>query len=366
MAPRLFDPVSIRGVEVRNRLWVSPMCQYYATDANGVANDWHLVHLGSFARGGVGFVMLEATAVAPEGRISPLDLGLWSDRHVDELERITRFVHSQGAAIGIQLSHAGRKASTWPALRGYAKTSVPLEDGGWATFGPSSVPYPGLETPKALTVGQIGQIVDEFRRAAIRAAQAGFDAVEIHAAHGYLLHQFLSPLSNERTDEYGGRLANRARMLLEIVDATRMAVGDERILTVRLSATEWVAGGFDLAETVEVVGMLKSRGVDVVDVTTGGNYPSDAIPAASGYQVPFAAQIRASTDVLVAAVGIITEPAQADQIVTTGQADIVFLGRQLLRDPHFALRAAGALNVQIDYIPAPYARAFRSSVDWRP
>lgn len=356
MTHLLFEPLDLRGLHIRNRIWVPPMCQYSAAD-DGVATPWHLVHYGSLARGGAGAVILEATAIAPEGRISPKDLGLWNDTQREALAPIVSFMHSQGAAAGIQLAHAGRKASTWPAWGTDQQGHLPVAQGGWQTVAPSAVAYPGFPEPSAMTTADIAEVIAAFVSAAERAVQAGFDFVEIHAAHGYLLHSFLSPLSNQRTDEYGGSLENRARILVETVDAVRNALGDGIPLAVRLSATDWVEGSLDLDDSVQIATWLAEHTVDLIDVSTSGNAPA-TIPVGPGYQVPFAAAIKEKTGVPTAAVGMITEPFQAEQILATGQADVVLLGREMLRDPHFPFRAATALGYPLDFVPGQYRRAF--------
>jgi 2,4-dienoyl-CoA reductase-like NADH-dependent reductase (Old Yellow Enzyme family) len=356
MTSSLFEPITIRGLTVRNRLWVTPMCQYSAESRDGIPQDWHLVHLGAFAKGGAGAVFTEATAVVPEGRISPEDLGLWNDSQRDGFARIVRFIHSQGAAAGIQLAHAGRKASvfrTWDERRG----SVPEADGGWATVGPSAIAFGSLNEPSALSVEGIGEVTRAFADAALRAVDAGFDLLEIHAAHGYLLHQFLSPLSNTRTDEYGGSLANRARFLLETIDAVSAVVGHDVPVSVRFSATDWVDGGWTLEDTQTVAQWAASHGAHLVDISTGGNVASAKIPVGPGYQVPFATAVRAAAGLPTIAVGLIDEPHQAEQIIATGLADVVMVGRELLRDPNFPLRAAAALGVNVSYAPKQYHRA---------
>ncbi|WP_154605338.1 NADH:flavin oxidoreductase/NADH oxidase [Arthrobacter sp. AQ5-05] len=352
----LFAPITVRGITVRNRLWVTPMCQYSAEQRDGVPTDWHLVHLGSLARGGAGAVFTEATAVVPEGRISPQDLGLWNDSQRDAFSRITAFIHSQGAAAGIQLAHAGRKASTfrpWDVRRG----TVPESDGGWRTFAPSAVAFPGYVQPGEMTAEDIGGVAAAFATAARRAVEAGFDLIEIHAAHGYLLHEFLSPLSNTRTDHYGGSLENRARALLETVDAVRAEVGPDLPVLVRFSATDWVDGGWTVEDTVAVARWAAAHGADMADVSSGGNVPAPHLPVGPGYQVPFATAVRTQAGVPSIAVGLIEEPHQAEQIVATGLADVVMMGRALLRDPNFPLRAAAALGIEIDYAPQQYHRA---------
>jgi 2,4-dienoyl-CoA reductase-like NADH-dependent reductase (Old Yellow Enzyme family) len=354
--PTLFTPFDVRGVRMRNRIWVAPMCQYSAEDQDGVATDWHLVHLGSFATGGAGMVMTEAAAVSAEGRISPQDLGLWNDEQATAFARITTFLHAQGATTAIQLAHAGRKASTyrpWAPQRG----SVPEQEGGWATVGPSPLAFPGYAAPRELTIVEIDSVVADFVAAAIRAVAAGFDVLELHAAHGYLLHQFLSPLSNQRSDEYGGSLENRARLLLRVITEVRAAVGESVPLFVRFSATDWTDNGWDEHQTATVAGWATQAGADVFDISTGGNVAGATIPLSPGYQVPFASHVKDTAVVRVNAVGLITTPDQANEIVVTGQADAVMLGREMVRDPHFALRAAHELGVELDYWPAQYVRA---------
>jgi 2,4-dienoyl-CoA reductase-like NADH-dependent reductase (Old Yellow Enzyme family) len=358
MSHLLFEPLTLRGLTFRNRIWVPPMCQYMVSTNDGVPAPWHTVHYGSMARGGAGAVIVEAAGVTPEGRISPNDLGIWSDEQRDAFAPIVDFMHSQGAAAGIQLAHAGRKASTYPEWGSEGSGSLPADEGGWQTVAPSPVAFDGLDEPHALTEVEIAEVVSTFRAAARRSLDAGFDFVEIHAAHGYLLHEFLSPLSNTRTDSYGGSLENRARLLLEIVDATRAEVGEDVPVLVRVSATDWVEGGQTLEDTITVSGWLKDHGVDLVDVSSGGNAIAQ-IPVGPGYQTTFAADIRQRADVPTAAVGLITEPFQAEHVLATGQADVVLLGREYLRDQNFALRAADALRHEIDYMPAAYHRAYK-------
>lgn len=320
-------------------------------------SQWHLVHLGSFARGGAGLVFTEATAVVPEGRISPLDLGIWNDSQRDAFRPIVDFVHSQGAAIGIQLAHAGRKASTyhpWATHRG----SVPVEEGGWQTVAPSAVAFGNHAVPVALDRLGLDTVIAAFRQAAGRALDAGFDVIEIHAAHGYLLHEFLSPASNQRTDEYGGSLENRARLLREVVRAVRAEVDDRVAVFVRLSATDWDdSSGWDVTQTGHVAAWLREDGVDLIDVSTGGNLPSVDIPLGPGYQVPFASEVKRAGNIAVSAVGLITTAQQAESILVSGSADAVMMAREFLRDPHTGLRAASELAEDISYWPAPYLRA---------
>ncbi len=349
----LFSTYTIRDVTFRNRIWVSPMCQYSTPD--GVPGQWHLVHLGSLAVGGSGLVMTEATAVTADGRISPHDTGIWTDEQADAWAPIAAFAKAQGAVVGLQLAHAGRKASTyrpWETEHG----TVPAGDGGWQTVAPSAIAFDGYTTPTELDRDGIRNIVAAFRAGARRAMRAGFDLVEVHAAHGYLLHQFLSPLSNQRTDEYGGTLENRARLLLEITRAVRDEIGDAPLF-VRFSASDWVPGGWDAEQTATVARWAADAGADFFDISSGGLHPDQQITVGPGYQVPFAASVRETAGVPVSAVGIITEPAQAAEIVASGQADAVMLARELLRDPHFPLRAAHELGVEIDYWPNQYLRA---------
>jgi 2,4-dienoyl-CoA reductase-like NADH-dependent reductase (Old Yellow Enzyme family) len=353
--PALFAPLTIRSTTIRNRIWVPALCQYSVEKRDGVPTDWHLVHLGAFAMGGAGLIVTEATAVSPEGRISPNDTGIWNDEQVAAWRRITDFLHARGATAGMQLAHAGRKASThrqWDESQG----SVSAADGGWTTVAPSPVAFTGYADPVELSVEQIAGVVEDFAAGAVRAVAAGFDLVEIHAAHGYLAHQFLSPLSNLRDDRYGGDLENRARFLLEIVRAVRAAVGDELPLFVRFSATDYAEGGWDKEQTATVAGWAREAGADFFDISTGGNVSGVTIPLSPGYQVPFADFVGSEAGVPVNAVGLITEAAQAEAIVAGGQADAVMLGREMMRDPHFPLRAAHELGADIAWPPA-YERA---------
>lgn len=350
--PHLFDPLPLRSLTLPNRIVVSPMCEYSSTD--GFANDWHLVHLGSRAVGGASLVLTEATAVTADGRISPEDLGIWSDAHVEMLARIVSFVHAQGSAAGIQLAHAGRKASTRAPWRG--EGGVPESEGGWQTVGPGADAFaPGYPIPRALDGRGISAIVKAFADAAARALRAGFDIVEIHAAHGYLLHQFMSPLVNHRTDEYGGAFENRTRLCLEVIDAVRGAWPDDRPVLLRISATDWVEGGWDLEQSVALARRAGELGVDLVDCSSGGAVRAP-IPVAPEYQVPFAARIRRDAAIATGAVGLITDPHQADAIVREGRADCVLLARELLRDPYWPLHAAVALGHACSW-PAQYLRA---------
>lgn len=353
----LFTPISIRSLSIRNRLWAAPMCQYSIADRSGVVGDWHLMHLGSIAAGGIGLLIAEATGVSPEARISPFDTGIWNNEQRDAWRRVVGFVHGQGAAAGIQLAHAGRKASTYPGWGTDAHGSVPESDGGWTTVAPSAIAFDGYAEPVALDEAGIAAIVDDFRAAARRAVDAGFDLLELHGAHGYLIHQFLSPLSNHRTDGYGGSLENRARLLLEIVAAVRAEVGEEVPLLVRFSATDYAEGGWDREQTAVVAGWAHRAGADFFDISTGGLVGGVRIPLGPLYQVPFAEFVGREADAPVSAVGLITTAEQAESVVASGQADAVMLGRELLRDPHFPLRAAHELGVELDYWPGQYDRA---------
>ncbi|HEY8330972.1 MAG TPA: NADH:flavin oxidoreductase/NADH oxidase [Pseudomonas sp.] len=351
---QLFQPLTLRQLTLPNRIVVSPMCQYSARD--GLANDWHLVHLGSRATGGAGLIIFEATGVTPEGRISPQCLGLWSDEQIEPLRRITRFIDSQGSVAGIQLAHAGRKAGTWRPWEG-KPGSVPLEQGGWTPLAPSAIAFdPHHHVPQAMSREQIAALVQDFARAAERALKAGFKVVEVHAAHGYLLHQFLSPLSNQRDDEYGGSFANRSRLLLEVVDAVRAVWPAELPLFVRLSATDWVDGGWSERETVELSAQLRERGVDLIDVSSGGLAANAQIPIGPGYQARFAERVRREAGIPTGAVGLITEPAQAEHVLRCEQADLILLARELLRDPYWPLHAAEALGHRLPW-PPQYVRA---------
>jgi 2,4-dienoyl-CoA reductase-like NADH-dependent reductase (Old Yellow Enzyme family) len=350
----LFSPITFRDVTLPNRVVVSPMCEYSSVD--GFANDWHLVHLGSRAVGGAGLVFTEASAVLPEGRITPNDLGIWKDEHIAMLARIVDFLHGQGARGGIQLAHAGRKASMQRPWQGEKLLSP--EEGGWLDVAaPSAVPFnEKYARPHELDLPGIGAVKHGFAAAARRALAAGFDVVELHSAHGYLLHEFLSPLSNKRTDNYGGSFDNRIRLLVETVDTVRGEWPARLPLFVRISATEWTEGGFDPDQAVALARVLKEHSVDLVDCSSGGNVSGAAIPTGPGYQVPFAERIRSEAGVATGAVGQITSPAQADQIVRTGQADLIFLARQMLRDPYWALHAAAELGIAMSW-PPQYLRA---------
>ncbi|WP_046243880.1 NADPH dehydrogenase NamA [Hymenobacter terrenus] len=351
--PTLFEPFALRGVTLKNRIVVSPMCQYSSVD--GFATDWHLVHLGTRAVGGAGLIIVEATGVSPEGRITPDDLGIWKDEHVPMLQRINAFLLAQGSVPGIQLAHAGRKASTLSPWKGTGL--VPESEGGWQTVGPSAIPFAdNYPQPVALDAAGIQKVVTDFRAAAARALAAGFQVIELHAAHGYLLHEFLSPLSNHRTDEYGGTFENRIRLLLDVVAATREVWPAELPLIVRISVTDWTEGGWNADESVQLAAMLKARGVDMIDCSTGGNVPKAPIPVGPGYQVQFAERIKQETGILTGAVGLITTPTEAEAILANGQADVVLLAREFLREPYFPLFAAHELGVEVAW-PVQYERA---------
>jgi len=351
---QLFTPLTIRDIVFGNRIVVSPMCQYSAND--GMAGDWHLVHLGSRAVGGAGLVFTEATAVSPEGRISAHDLGIWKDEQIEGLRRIVKFVRAQGSEIGIQLAHAGRKASVREPWNG--GKAVKENEGGWPVVAPSPVAFDEhYAQPGELSHAGIRQVVADFKAAARRAMLAGFKVLELHAAHGYLVHQFLSPLSNRREDEYGGVFENRIRLLAEIVDAVRSGWPPGYPLFVRISATDWAEGGWSVEEAIRLAGILKEKGVDVIDCSSGGLVPYQKIPVAPGYQVAFSQRIRSATGILTGAVGVITDAMQAESILVTGQADLVFLARQLLRDPYFPLHAADELRQKEIHWPLQYERA---------
>lgn len=354
--PGLFTPITIRGLTIRNRIWVPPLCQYSVTARDGAPHDWHLVHLGAMAAGGAGLVIAEATAVSPEGRISDHDTGIWNDEQATAWARVTRFLRSQGAASGLQLAHAGRKASIWPEpMR--RPGSQPLDEGGWPTVSASAIAFDGYREPVALDDDGILRVVEDFRLAARRAVAAGFDVVEVHAAHGYLVHQFLSPLSNVRTDRWGGSLENRARLLLEIVRAVRAEIGERMPLFVRFSATDWTPGGWDEAQTATVAGWTEDAGADFFDVSTGGLVASADIPIGPGYQAHFAEYVGERSDVPVSAVGRITNAKHADDLVSSGRADAIMFGKAMMRDPHFAMRAAHELGADTSMWPRQYLRA---------
>ena len=353
----LFEPLTLKSVTLRNRIGVSPMCMYSSQD--GVATDWHLVHLGARAAGGAGLVIAEATAVAPEGRITPGDAGIWADKHVEPIARINRFIKAQGAIPGIQLAHAGRKASA--ALPWEGGAHLADDAGGWMPVAPSAIAFGGdlAKVPHELTIAEIARVQGDFVAAAKRALAAGCEWLELHGAHGYLTHEFLSPISNRRTDQYGGSFENRIRFLLELTRGVRAVWPDRLPLAARLSCTDWSEGGWTLEETIALAKRLKAEGVDLIDCSSGGNVPTAKIPVGAGYQVPFASRIRREATIATATVGMITDPMQADQIVRNGEADIVLLARELLRDPNWPLRAARALHVKpLPNPPRQYARAW--------
>jgi 2,4-dienoyl-CoA reductase-like NADH-dependent reductase (Old Yellow Enzyme family) len=352
--PHLFEPLTLRGVTFRNRIGISPMCEYSSHD--GFANDWHLVHLGSRAVGGAGLVMTEASAVTPDGRISPADLGIYKDEHVEMLSRIFHFIEKQGAVPGMQLAHAGRKASTGIPWEG-GKPIDPAAGGWTPIFAPSALPFHAeYQTPQALAIDEIASIVQAFADAAKRVLQAGGKVIEIHGAHGYLINTFLSPLSNHRTDEYGGTFQNRTRFLTEVVNAIRKVWPDTLPLLVRLSSTDWAEGGWTIDDSVELARTLKPLGVDLIDCSSGGLVPNAKIPVGAGYQVPFSTRIRRDANIATAAVGMITQPAQAEQIIRNGDADIVLLARESLRDPYFPLHAASEIHYKDQKWPDQYLR----------
>ena len=341
----LFDPFTLRGVTFQNRVWVSPMCQYSATD--GFVGAWHSAHLGAFATGAPGLIMVEATGVVPEGRISIGCPTIEDDAHAKAFAPMVEFAHSQGVKMGIQLAHAGRKASTmrpWDTTR-----MAEIGEGGWQAVSSTDKAFEGYPAPRALTVAEIAQLVNEFADAARRAVAIGFDVIEIHAAHGYLLHQFYSPVSNDRNDEYGGSFENRIRFLMEVTAAVRAAIGDQVALFVRISATDWVDEGWNLIDSIELAAKLKAAGVDLIDVSSGGAVHNAPITPSPGFQVPFAAAIRKEAGIATAAVGLITEPEQAQYIIETEEADAVFLARAMLRNPRWAMNAAEALGVKIPW-----------------
>jgi len=353
--PHLFEALTIRGVTLRNRIGVSPMCMYSYSD--GFSNDWQVIHLGARAAGGVGLVIAEATAVEARGRITPQDVGIWSDDHIEPLARMTRVVKENGAVAGIQIAHAGRKASSrrpWDN----SQPIRPDEPLGWQVVGPSPIAFSeGYGLPHELSVSEIHAVQNLFKSAAQRALAAGFEWLEIHAAHGYLIHSFYSPISNQRSDQYGGSFENRIRFLMEIVRLVRPVWPERLPLTVRISGTDWVEGGWNVEESIELARHLKTEGVDLIDCSSGGNAAQAVVPVGAGYQVPISESVRRGADILTAAVGLITSPAQADEIIRNGRADLVLLGRELLRDPYWPLHAAQALKQPVP-VPAQYLRAF--------
>jgi 2,4-dienoyl-CoA reductase-like NADH-dependent reductase (Old Yellow Enzyme family) len=349
---KLLLPLTIKNISLKNRIVMSPMCQYSSTD--GFSNEWHMVHLGSRAIGGTGLIITEATAVSPEGRISPGDLGLWKDDHIGGLSRIVDFIHHHGAISGIQLAHAGRKASC--AVPGEGGKQLSEKQGGWQTVGPDNIPFhEGERIPESLNRDGIGKVISDFKAAALRAKIAGFKVIEIHSAHGYLLHEFFSPLSNQRTDEYGGSFDNRTRILFEVIEAVKTVWPAENPLFVRISATDWKEGGWTIEESVKLAYLLKNAGVDLNDCSSGGNIHDAKIPVGPGYQVPFSEEIR-KTGILTGAVGLITSARQAEAILQEEKADLVFFARELLRNPYFPLIAAREAGVDVQW-PVQYSRA---------
>lgn len=355
----LFSPLTIKSITLRNRIGVSPMCQYSAKD--GIPNDWHLVHLGSRAVGGAGLIIAEASAVEARGRISPDDLGIYSDKHTTAFQKITTFIKNQGAVPGIQLAHAGRKASTYaPWKKKDNKVNVPEDEGGWDVVGPSAIPFSKRhQTPNTLSIGDIEAIQEAFRKATLRALEAGFEWVELHAAHGYLAHSFYSPLANERTDKYGGSFDNRIRFVMETARLMRQEWPDNLPFTVRISASDWVEGGWTIEDSIELSKRLKKEGVDLIDCSAGGNTPNPSIDVGPSYQVPFAEKIRHAANIKTAAVGLINQSMQADEHIRNERADIVLMGREMLRDPYFPLKAAKDVHQNDKLtIPPQYERGW--------
>lgn len=351
----LFSPLTLKKITFRNRIVISPMCQYSSVD--GFASDWHLVHLGSRAVGGAGLIIQEATAISPEARISREDLGIWKDEHIEKLQQITSFIRQQGAVAGIQLGHAGRKASVYRPWDGGGQ--VAESEGGWKPVAPSAIAFSEKDdSPVALDKAGIQKVIADFKEAAGRSFRAGYEVLEIHAAHGYLIHQFFSPLSNNRTDEYGGSFENRTRILLEVLEAVQEVWPSELPIFVRISATDWVENGWDVEQSVELAKLLKTKGVDIIDTSSGGLTSYAKIQAGPNYQVPFADQIKNAADVQTGAVGIITEAHQAEEILQKGQADLIFIARESLRDPYFPIHAAKVLGDEITW-PVQYERARR-------
>lgn len=352
---KLFSPIQIKNITLKNRIVMSPMCQYSAID--GFVNDWHYIHYTTRAIGGCGAIIQEATAIVPEGRISYGDLGIWKDEQIEAMKELTSAIERYGSVPGIQLAHAGRKASCDIAWKGGKQIQSGVHS--WQTIAPSAIPfYEGDIIPKELTIDEISSIIEKFKDAAARAIKAGYKIIEIHAAHGYLIHQFLSPISNHRTDEYGGSFENRSRLLLSIVDKILPLLTDNLSLWVRISATDWVENGWNPEESVKLSLLLKSKGVDVIDVSTGGNVPHVKIPVAPGYQIPFASEIRQRTEIITGAVGLITQDNQAEDLLDKHKCDLVFIGRELLRNPYFALQAATSLESEANY-PEQYERSFK-------
>jgi 2,4-dienoyl-CoA reductase-like NADH-dependent reductase (Old Yellow Enzyme family) len=350
----LFSPIKIRGIEFKNRIVVSPMCQYSGVE--GMPKDWHLVHLGSRAVGGAALIIQEATAVSPEGRISPDDLGIWSGEHGKAYKKITEFIKSQNCIPGIQLAHAGRKASTYAPWKGEGRVNV--EDGGWVCYAPSPIAFSeNYPAPKKMSKKDIEKVINDFKDAAKRSVDAGYQVIELHFAHGYLVHQFLSPISNKRADEYGGSFENRYRLAMEIVKEVRRILPDDCVLFTRISCTDWVDGGWGIGESVKLAKMFKDSGVDLIDCSSGGNIANAKIPIGSGYQIPFSEKIKKETGILTGGVGLITEPKQADEIIREGRADLVLLAREMLRSPYWPINAARELKIKVE-IPNQHKRAY--------
>lgn len=351
---KLFSPLKIRNIELKNRITVSPMCQYSSID--GLPTDWHLVHLGSRAVGGAGLILTEATAVSPEGRISPDDAGIWNDEQMNAYKKITSFIKSQNAVAGIQLAHAGRKASTHSPWKG--KGEVKTENGGWQTLAPSAISFAeNFPIPKEMTEEDIKLAINQFSEAAKRSIDSGFEVIELHFAHGYLIHEFYSPISNKRGDNYGGTLENRCRFAIEIAKSVRQVIPDSTPLFARISSTDWIQGGWDIEQSIQLAKWLKEVGVDLIDCSSGGNVPKAKIPTAPGYQIPFSERIKKETKILTGGVGLITTAEQGEEIIASEKADIVLLAREMLRDPYFALHAAKKMNFDLDDFPKQYLRA---------
>jgi 2,4-dienoyl-CoA reductase-like NADH-dependent reductase (Old Yellow Enzyme family) len=351
---KLFSPLKIRSVELKNRIVVSPMCQY--SSINGFPSDWHLVHLGSRAVGGAGLILTEATAVSLEGRISPDDAGIWNEEQVNAYKKITSFIKSQNSVSGIQLAHAGRKASTYSPWKGSGEVKV--ENGGWITLAPSPIPFSeNFPHPKEMSEEDVQLVIDQFTKAAKRSIEAGFEVIELHFAHGYLVHEFYSPISNKRKDKYGGNLENRCRFAIEIAKSVRETIPDGTPLFARISSTDWVENGWDIDQSIKLAKWLKEVGVDLIDCSSGGNVSNAKIPAGPGYQIPFAEKIKKEAKILTGGVGLITTAEQAEEIISSEKADIVLLAREMLRDPYWALHAAKKLNVDLTDWPKQYLRA---------
>lgn len=355
----LFKELKIKDIVLKNRIALSPMCQYSSVD--GFANDWHMVHLGSRTVGGFGLIICEATSVSPEGRISPDDLGIWSDDHIEPLLKINKFIQSNNSISGIQIAHAGRKASTMKSWeKNYHSGSLTKEEGGWETLAPSAIPFSkNYISPKEMSEDDINKVINDFKNAAKRALEAGFKWLEIHAAHGYLLNSFLSPLANQRSDKYGGKFENRIRILLEVINEIKKVWKDSYPIAIRISASDWVEGGWNIEDSIALSRIVKDYGIDLIDCSSGGMSPDAKIDIKPGYQVQFSEAIKNNSGILTGAVGLITDPKQADEIISKKQADLIFLGREALRDPYWVIRAAKELNESYDqFVPEQYKRAF--------